>query len=201
VHGNGHARRRTRSRDEPSLCLTREATMGDRRRTAPFHARAAARGADGADAYGRTRKQGTIEWRRDPDDRFPRKQLRGGRDPPRCAPGSPSMSPGAGVVDACSHAIALVRRLRSRRLRSWHCDSAAAGGCAITRSLLRSPTRSSPDRESARAARLGSSAPLASEGSPNGSPTRVATRRARPSFPQTAQTHHRLLSAPNTALS
>ena len=68
-------------------------------------------------------------------------------------------------------------------------------------SPLRSPTRSSPDRESASAARLGSNAPFASEGSPNGSPPRVATRRARPSCPQTAQTHHSLLSAPYIALS
>jgi len=42
-------------------------------------------------------------------------------------------------------------------------------------SPLRSPTGSSPDRESGRAARWGSSALLASKGSPNGSPTRVAT--------------------------
>jgi hypothetical protein len=53
----------------------------------------------------------------------------------------------------------------------------APGACAGTmgESPLRSPTGSSPDRESGRAARWGSSALLASKGSPNGSPTRVAT--------------------------
>jgi Nuclease-related domain len=68
-------------------------------------------------------------------------------------------------------------------------------------SPLRSPTRSSPDRESARAARLGSNAPFRVR--------RVTKRVASASgdaegeaiFPQTARTHHKLLSAPNTTLS
>src|ERR1700729_3464860 len=51
-----------------------------------------------------------------------------------------------------------------------------------------------------RAARLCLSAPLAFEWLGNGSLTRVATGRARPSFPQPARMHHRLLAGPNAAL-